>query len=67
MSLSMKTVHLSLETGETTPSVLWEYSLSGQSSLKACSSMKLPVPAAQTVFMTDEVTIPSDIVVNLAS
>ena len=39
----------------------------GTPSLSACSSMKLPVPAAQTLFMTEEVTMPFFMVVNFAS
>jgi len=42
-------------------------SASGQSSFWACSSMKLPVPAAQTVFMRQKFTRPVFQVVNFES
>ena len=63
----MKTVHRSLAMGEGHPLVLAPYSVRGTSSLRACSSMKLPVPAAQTLFMTERVTRPSRSVVNFES
>ncbi|OPZ23968.1 MAG: hypothetical protein BWZ01_03010 [Deltaproteobacteria bacterium ADurb.BinA179] len=67
MSRSMNTVHRSLDSGEGMPSVLCEYSSRGQFIRFACSSRKLPVPAAQTVFMTEKVTRPLFRVVNFES
>ena len=45
-----KTVHRSLERGAVFPNVRFEYSVILQPSFIACSSRKLPVPAAQEVF-----------------
>jgi hypothetical protein len=63
----MNTVQRSLAMGDPLPIALDWYSSSGQESLWACSSMKLPVPEAHTVFMAQKVTAPSLRVVNLES
>ena len=67
MSRSMNTVQRSLEMGAGAFIARPAYSERLTPSLTACSSMKLPVPAAQTLFMTEEVTIPFFKVVNFAS
>ena len=62
----MKTVHRSLVMGDEAPSVRLRTRRGALQPL-ACSSMKLPVPAAQTLFMMERVTRPSRRVVNFES
>ena len=63
----MNTVHLSLTMGDLLPSVLEEYADNGHPSFRACSSIKLPVPAAHTLFIMEKVTLPRFRVVNFES
>jgi len=60
-------VQRSLESGDCLPSALVAYAARLHPSLYACSSMKLPVPAAHTLFICEKITLPFFIMVNFES